>query len=557
MQRDIEALQNDVFDLIVIGGGVTGAAIAWDASLRGLKVALLEKKDFGHGTSSATSKMIHGGLRYLENFEFSVVRESLRERRLLEKNIPHLAFPLPFLFPVYDYQPVPRLMLKTGLVFYDLLAYDKNELPYSEKFIPNHQWLSKTEALKLEPRLNARGLKGAYLYYDVLDQHPERALMEYILSAHQKGAVLANYVEFSELVLEKNPQKDHPSHATKNRNLEGVKVIDRLTQKEFLVKGSVVINAAGPWVDQVLGAMFKTTKKKIVRSKGIHLLLPRINKDCALTFSTKDKKHFFILPWLNYTLLGTTDDKFTGDLDHVRVSRSEAEKFLRLVNEYYPLDIQTKHILHAYAGIRPLAVGGRQENTYAVSRKHEIINHRKTDQINGLFSVIGGKWTTSRSLAEIVVNTVLKDQNMKRLKSTTADTPLVGGRFSSSFEKSQYDIILRYKSTIDSSVVSALFSYYGQESEKIIKRMEAMPKTSKSKLSRFVLASIEHAVEEESACKLSDFIMRRNSLGNTGIPDRRTLEEISQVMAGMLGWDKARKENEIREYVETYQMIMD
>jgi len=557
MKRDIESLKKNTFDVIVIGGGVTGASIAWDASLRGLKVALIEKKDFGHATSAGTSKMIHGGLRYLEKLEFSVVRESLRERRLLERNIPHLAFPLPFILPVYDYLPLSRFMLKAGLTLYDLLSFDKNELPYSEKFLPNHQWLSREAVLELEPRINTRGLKGAYLYYDALNKFPERSNLEYILSACDQKAVVANYVEFADILFE-GPEKKRPAR-NEIKKVIGVSAIDKLTNETFPISGDIVINASGPWVDKVLSRLIKKPARNIVRSKGIHLLLPKINNNCALTISTRENKHFFIIPWLDYTLLGTTDQKFTGDMDNLRVSRSEAQEFLNLVKTYYPVDIGLSGVLHAYAGIRPLVVGDKKESTYSVSRKHEIIDHKKTDNIAGLYSVIGGKWTTSRALAELTVDKVLKNSTKPFVRSATKDTPLIGERFEGGFESALTENIRKMSSTLDPKLTERLFSYYGSEYVKIIAlyKKNSKSKNPVHKLAQHTVAEIEHAVENESAIKLADFLMRRSTLGNTGIPESEILHNIADIMGSLLGWSKQDRQNEIAEYLSTYQLSDD
>lgn len=547
MKRDIETLKNGKFDLIIIGGGVTGAAMAWDASLRGLKTALIEKNDFGHATSAATSKLIHGGLRYLQNFEFSVVRESLRERRLLEKNMPHLAFPLPFIMPLYNYSPIPGFILRIGLLLYDLLSMDKNDLPFSEKFLPNHQWLSKKEILEMEPRLSRNGLKGGFLYYDVLNKYPERANLEYIISAAEKGAQIANYCEFKSLKYEDSN--------TGEKNISGIITTDKLTGQDFNINGKIVINASGPWVDHVLGKITRNMKKKILRSKGIHLLLPKVNENCAIAFSTRDKKHFFIIPWLNYTLLGTTDEKFTGDLDDVHVSRNEAEEFLNLVKDYYPIDFGIDGIKHVYAGIRPLAVEGDSENTYTVSRKHEIISHFKTDQIKGLYTVIGGKWTTSRSLAEIVVDKVLTENKIPFEKSKTANTPVSGGVFDSSFEQALQRYMQKY-SSIETKIIEHLFTYYGSVCNKIIDRMKQNPKSSKliTNTDVYTVAEVEYCVENELVVKLSDFLMRRSCIGNTGIPHMDTLKEITEIIGNILKWSKDQKQKEIQEYIRQYQM---
>ncbi|MDH4201137.1 MAG: glycerol-3-phosphate dehydrogenase/oxidase, partial [Spirochaetia bacterium] len=473
-------------------------------------------------------------------------------------NIPHLAFPLPFLLPVYDYLPISRFLLKTGLFFYDLLSFDKNELPHSEKFLPNHRWINKETAIKLEPRINTRGLKGAYLYYDVLDRHPERANMEYILSAHEKGAIISNYMEFMDLDLQKSVE-NHRNKKGSPVQICGVFALDKLTGEKIHIKGEVVINASGPWVDKTLSKTIKKPSKRILRSKGIHLLLPKINNDCALTFSTRDKRHFFLIPWLNYTLAGTTDSKFTGDLDNLRVTKSEATDFLNLIKSYYPVDISVSAIKHVYAGIRPLAVAKESKNTYNVSRKHEIIDHLITDNISGLYSVIGGKWTTSRALAEITVDKILKRQNKKFVKSVTEYMPLIGGRFEGSYENALSNAVKKMNGTMGFEFTEYLFSYYGIEYEKIIARFRKNPKSRKIIAKTFFLsiAQIEHAVEEESAVKLSDFLMRRSSIGNVGIPDLETLGEICEIMGKSLGWDNQRKESEIQEYLDTYRMVND
>ncbi len=542
MKRDPEALENGHFDLVVVGGGVTGGAIAWDAALRGLKTALVEKGDFGHGTSSATTKLIHGGLRYLAKYQFKIVRESLCERRRLLRNMPHIAFPLPFLLPVYRNSFTSRWLLKIGMLIYDLFSYDKNELPDPDKFLSNHKWLTREEALQREPHLNSNGLIGAFAYYDVLNRYPERANLEYILSADSRGAVCANYMEAMELVVDD----------TKKVNGVRVRDLQHPDKREFVIHGDMVINAGGPWGEKVTKQFKASSPYKIVLSKGIHFLTPRINNNHAIVFETREGRHFFIVPWLDYSLIGTTDHEFTGSLDDVHADKKEIQELMKLLSSYYPVKITGEKILHSYAGVRPLVSFKKNNSTYELSRKHEIVNHRKTDGYQGCISVYGGKWTTSRALAQDAVDLVVKENKLNALPCRTRNTPVIGAEFGESFSHFLEDAIKTHAGQMDEKTISHLASYYGAEYRYILQMIQSNPKLAEriDPAKPHLLAEIHWAVQSEQCMTLSDFMLRRSSLGNEGGKSNPVVSLVAKTLASLLDWDGKRTEAEIADYMQ-------
>jgi len=251
MKRFIETYKNKEFDLIVIGGGITGATVAYEAASRGLSVALLEKNDFGSATSAATSKMIHGGLRYLSTFEFALVRESLKERRVLMNIAPNFVHPMPFIFSVYEKDKVPNYKMKIGMWLYELLSYDKNRLWDKSRTMPKHKSILPDEVLKLVPGALKDGLVGGHLYYDCSSHSPERLTLAFIKSAVRYGAGVANYSEVKDFIIEKGK---------KYKTIKGVKVTDKLNHTQHEVKGKMVINCAGPWADILLGKALSWAK---------------------------------------------------------------------------------------------------------------------------------------------------------------------------------------------------------------------------------------------------------------------------------------------------------
>src|SRR6185437_867550 len=307
MRRALDRLASETFDLLIVGGGVTGACVARDAAMRGLKVALVEKADFAGATSAHNSKLVHGGLRYLRNFELGLVRESLKERRIWQRIAPHLVHPLPFLVPLYGGEWKARATLAAGLSLYDVLSFDKGWLDDPAQRLPNHRWLDARAALAEEPVLEGPGLVGAFRYFDAQMYAPERLALECLIEADGDGAAIANYVAAEKIV-------------TRNGRVEGCSVRDVFSGASFDVRATATLVAAGPWADIFLEqALGKPASHKLLRSKGIHVLVPAMTRSNALTVAAGGG-HFFVLPWHGHTLLGTTDTAFQSEPDAVAVS---------------------------------------------------------------------------------------------------------------------------------------------------------------------------------------------------------------------------------------------
>jgi glycerol-3-phosphate dehydrogenase len=386
---NLQRMEREMFDLAVIGGGITGAGIALDAASRGLSVALIEKRDFASGTSSRSSKLIHGGLRYLEQFQFSLVREALEERATLQKMAPHLSKPLAFLVPLYRAgTPSPlganKLKLRAGLWLYDLLAGRKN--------IARHRWLARDEALKVAPALDPNNLRGGFLYYDCLTDDA-RLVIEVIKEAARRGAVVANYARAGGL-------------AKSDNRITGVEVEDALDKIRFNLNARVVVNATGVWSDEITRLANPKSRNHVRPSKGIHIVLPSekfSNAAAVLIPSLGEQRFLFVIPWQGRTVIGTTDTDYAGDPDEPRAESEEIDRVVESAARYFPCaDVSRNDVISSYAGLRPL-VGGDGKSTKELSRKEEIFENE-----SGLISIIGGKLTTWRRMAERVVDLIAR-----------------------------------------------------------------------------------------------------------------------------------------------------
>lgn len=527
MLRDLQRLANESFDVHVIGGGVTGACIARDAALRGLRVALTEKNDFAHATSAHNSKLIHGGLRYLRNFELGLVRESLKERRIWQRIAPHLVRPLPFLVPLYGGSRKERATLAAGLTLYDLLSFDRTWLDDPGQRLPRHRWFDRKAALAREPTLDGAKFDGAFLYYDAQMYAPERLALECLLDAAANGAALANHMTAQKLLI-------------RNGRVEGATATCELSGRELDVRAKLTILAAGPWADLFLNESFGSASgHKLMRSKGIHLIVPAATRHDALTVAT-EHGHFFVLPWRGLSILGTTDTAFAGSPDQVGVSESDIMAFLALVNAHLPSTrIARSDVRHFYAGLRPLVDDGSGD-TYGASRRAELIDHRKTDNVEGLLSAIGGKWTTSRHLAEAVVDAAVEKLDANTRACATGTTVLPGGRIGHLRE-----FTARY-ANLAAPNADHLMRLYGARLNDVmaIAKGDAALRQPLS-LSGDIGAQVLFAVREEMAASLEDVVMRRTGIGQIGAPSPASLATAATLMAGELGWNRARKDAEI------------
>lgn len=529
MRRAIDRLANEIFDLLIVGGGVTGACVARDAALRGLKVALIEKNDFAGATSAHNSKLVHGGLRYLRNLELGLVRESLKERRIWQRIAPHLVHPLPFLVPSYGGGWKGQATLRAGLTLYDVLSFDKSWLADPAQRLPNHTWLNREKALAAEPVLEAPGFEGALQYYDAQMYSPERLALECLIDADANGAAIANYVEGGKLL-------------NREGRIEGCQVRDAQTGSSFDVHAKLTLVAAGPWADIFLEhAIGKPSAHKLMRSKGIHVLVPAITRTSALTVAAEGS-HFFVLPWHGHTLLGTTDTAFKNDPDDVGVSESDITDFFSFINRHLPSAKLTREkVEYFYAGLRPLVDDGSGD-TYGASRRAELVDHGEGDGLDGLYSAIGGKWTTSRDLAQKVVDTVVEKLNLSAAECETDEDPTAGGDIGR-----VADFMLEQRTeNPDLASIDHLVRMYGARLPEMLAETNNRPELrAVVGDAGDIAAQVVFAVREEMALHLSDVVMRRTCMGQVGAPPPAALDLTSRIMAAELGWSEERRTSEI------------
>jgi len=505
MQRDISRFSKHTYDLLVVGGGINGAAIAHLAAKRGMKVALLEKGDFASGTSSKSTKLIHGGIRYLENLEVDLVWESLRERHVQLEAAPHLVKPLPFVIPVYEGDKRPLWMMQLGVFLYDLLAGKYRVKPRKN--------LTREEVIRLEPGIEQKGLKGGVLYYDA-QMDDARLCLENVLMAAHYGAHVANYVKAVSFVKE-------------NGRVAGVRAHDMLGIKEFEVRAKRVICAVGPWTNEFLRLDIPNAKKKVRTTKGIHIVLKgEISKHAVLIGSQSDRRIFFLIPWMGNSLIGTTDTDYVASPDRVKVEQEDLDYLMRESRRVFPgLDFSSDKILATFAGLRPLIRKGGSASQ--VSRKHLFYASK-----SGVIFVVGGKYTTYRKVAEDCMNRMQgtgSQMGSDPLTPLRGLTPFVLYGSEAITETSE---VVAARSGLEREVAQSLMDLYGSRYKEVLKLCEKNPGL-KEKVSNdppVIKAQLVYSVETEMARTVEDITDRRLSLVFRGPVSASTLAAIHSVL---------------------------
>jgi glycerol-3-phosphate dehydrogenase len=516
-------LATDVFDVLVIGGGVTGCGVALDAAGRGLSVALLEKRDFAAGTSSRSSKLIHGGLRYLEQFDIGLVREALHERRLLvEKIAPHLVHPTPFLLPL-KHRAWDRLYLGSGLLLYDALAGLRPAMP-------RHRHLSRGACLRAVPSLREDALVGGIRYYDAQVDDARFSLM-LALTATAYGALCA-------------PAVGVIAFLHQEERISGARVRDLESGDEFEVRARAVINATGVWTTEVERLAGVEAPMMVRPSKGVHVVVPkaRIDSAYALILPT-EKSVLFVLPWGNQWIVGTTDTDWHFGLDHPAASRSDIQYLLDHVNAVLKDPLTFDDITAVYAGLRPLLRGGADE-TAGLSREHAV---RRSAP--GLISVAGGKYTTYRLMARDAVDVAARELPFAVDASRTADIPLLGAVGLSGAE---FRLTIHPGATrLAPEQLQHLVRRYGTLASKVLDLLVDEPRLADPLLGaeKYLAVEVRYAALHEGALHVDDVLTRRTHIAFEA-PDRGRLaaEHVAQLMAPVLGWDRASIDREITHY---------
>lgn len=530
---DYSAVEATPYDLIVIGGGINGAAVARDAALRGLKTVLLEKGDFGGGTTSWSSRLVHGGLRYLEYFEFNLVRESLREREILLQTAPHLVKPIQMTIPIYAQGSRSYWEIQAGMVLYDLLSYDKS--------LPNHRMLGVKRLQQLFRAVEPEGCRGAAQYYDAQVEYAERLCLEIVLSAQEAGATMLSYVTVAQL-------------QRKDKRISSLLCRDSETGEAFTVYGheqTVVINTSGPWVDQLCRSGIRGNApapvgktRKIGGTRGSHIIVdkfPGAPDEALYVEALTDGRPFFILPWLGMCLIGTTDIRFEGDLDKVHASNDEIDYLLNETNRVIPTAQLTRDsVLFTYAGVRPLPYT-EGKKTSSITRSHILYDHTSED-VENMVSLIGGKLTTHRQVGEEMVDAALKKQGKPRSQSVTRQAPLPGAILTSDARE------LMTRANRD--LVAHLLALYGARTSQVLAMIEEFPDLAKPILpgQPDVRAQIIYSVRSELARTYVDICRRRTALSMRGNYGFDALPVVADVLKQYCGWSEAKCDRNLLDY---------
>jgi glycerol-3-phosphate dehydrogenase len=512
-----------ICDVAVIGAGINGAGIARDAALRGLSVVLFDKADVCNGTSWASSRLIHGGLRYLEYGEIPLVYESLHERRHLRRIASHLVKPLRICIPIYRGAKRGPLLIKLGLLGYDLLSWRKP--------MPRHKMLGEDEIRAREPGLLQDELRAAACYYDAQVTFAERLVLENVLAARAAGAEIMTYSEVTGI-------------GVRNGAVASLTCEDKFTGEQTQFAPTVIVNAAGPWVDLVLGRTGTQLPELIGGTKGSHIIVSPFEgapRDAFYVEAQSDGRPFFILPWNELYLIGTTDIRYDGDLSSVRASREEVDYLLAETNRVFPgAGLTVEDVHYAYAGIRPLPHRAHGPES-AITRRHIIKSHRRTAR--GLISIVGGKLTTYRNLAEQTVDKLgkLLGRRLPGCRTLGAVLPGAWGLDEAREALNEFDGL-----SIDG--VERLLRTYGGRAAGIA----ALAQTNAA-LAGFIdeaatlpKAEVAFVVREEMPKTLTDVVFRRMMIGLNADQGRPHYARIAKLAAAEFGWDAARQNDELQ-----------
>nr|MDJ0708628.1 glycerol-3-phosphate dehydrogenase/oxidase [Leptolyngbyaceae cyanobacterium MO_188.B28] len=518
--RDFPAIQNTTYDVIIIGGGINGAAVARDAALRGLKTLLIEKGDFGGGTTSWSTRLVHGGLRYLEYFEFNLVRESLREREILLRSAPHLTKPIQMTIPIYGYGSRSYWEIQAGMLLYDLLSFDKTLL--------NHRMLPSQKLRQLFRSINSEDLKGAAQYYDCQAEYAERLCLENVLSAQAAGADVLNYVAVTQI-------------QRQGSRITAIACKDDLTAEAFeigRVDQAMVINTSGPWVDQVCG-LGRTDgqpnplskQRKIGGTKGSHIIVepfPGAPSVALYVEAKADNRPFFIVPWLSSYLIGTTDFRYEGALDNIKADDQEIDYLIAETNRVIPTaGITRQDVQFTYSGVRPLPYA-EGKKAGGVTRNHILYDH-KQEGVANLISLIGGKLTTHRQVGEEMVDAIFRRRGQSSPPCLTRTQPLPGAI--SVNDPSMNQALADYRDRISQASIHHLFSLYGAQAPAVLALVDNTPELAQPITPSLpdIKAQVVYGVQSEMAHTLVDLCRRRMTLsmqGNYGFDALSPIREV-------------------------------
>jgi glycerol-3-phosphate dehydrogenase len=527
-QRDsaITQLGSEQFDILVIGGGVNGVGAALDAAARGLKVALIEAQDIAAGTSSRSSKLIHGGLRYLEQYDFKLVREALHERELMVSTLcPHLVKPVGFLFPLTE-KLKERTYVGAGLALYDALRGFQRAMPW-------HKHLSQKQINEIAPSLRHDLVTGAIKYFDA-QVDDARHTMSVARTAVRHGAIIATQVSADSLIRE-------------GKRVVGVNALDLATGKKIAIKASATIMCAGVWSDQLHERFDLTPGYNVTMSKGAHIVVPgsAIKSDAGIIVKTPVSV-LFLIPWGDKWIVGTTDTPYEGDRAEPCATKEDVQYILDQANRVLEPKLRAEDIIGVYAGLRPLVANNKSATTTKLSREHTVDRPAA-----GFVSIAGGKYTTYRVMAKDVVDRAVIELRRLTQESVTEKLPLVGadGYFALEQQKER----IAQESGLDVATVTHLLNRHGSLISEILDVLKAQPKLA-GKLDTdlpYIKAEIVYAASHEGARSVDDVISRRTRLSFEAVNHGAHLaDEIATLIAPVLGWTAKERKESVAQYTE-------
>jgi glycerol-3-phosphate dehydrogenase len=546
LQRDLTALARGDYDVLVIGGGIAGAFCAWDAAQRGLRTALIEARDFCGATSAYSLKVIHGGIRYLQHADIPRVIESCRERANLMRIAPHLTRPLPIVVPTEGRGMGGKLVFRAAFAVLEALTFGRNRnLPASQR-IPAGRILSRSEALDTLPALEPEGLTGAALFCDGQVLDPPRLVLEIIRSAVRAGAVAANYCEATSLLIE-------------DAAVRGARVVDRLSGQSFDLRAHCVVNAAGPYAEQLLVRAGVMPARKTPLSRDLALVLRRnLLGERGLAVQTKYRdpdavfargnRHLFLLPWRGHTLAGVSSRVWQGDPYELRVERDEVLAFLDEINEACPaLALSPADVGCVYAGLLPFGDNAEGASHLSFGKRSLVVDHGLSGGPRGLVTAMSVRLTMGRAVAESAIDRVASLLGRRELpRCATAHSRVASGAFES-LDGLRAEALAARPPALSERQLCALVSTYGCDYRAICERVAERPELAASldPDCDAIAAQVVHAFRSEMAQSLADVVLRRSDLGLVGPPRAETLALCAELSAREAGWDDARVQKEI------------
>jgi glycerol-3-phosphate dehydrogenase len=542
MVRDLRRLADTAFDVVIVGAGIYGAIAAWDAVLRGLSVALIDKDDFGSGTSFNNLKTLHGGLRSLQALNFKQMRLFIRERRAFARIAPHLVQPLPFIVPTYHNPRRSALVMRLALAINDIVSRDRHRgINDPSLRLPAGRLVGREECLQLDPVVDTKGVTGGAVWYDYQLHNPDRMTFSFIRSAADGGAAVANYLRAVNFIRDGD-------------RVAGVRVEDRLTSEQFDLRGTVVLNAAGPWAPALLHTLQGKVSLPAARLSRAMNVVTRSTIGTHACGGPAGGRFLFMVPWRHVAVVGTGHEAHEGTADALSISRWDLEAFLadaRAAFPHAPLSASEVQLVHR--GFLPMVSG--TDTHVKLLRESAVVDHRK-DKLPGLVTIFGVRYTTARHTAARAVNAVFRARGDGTFPaSRTAETPVAGGTVSNK-ENFLRAILLRDVEGVSPETLRRLASTYGTQYDEVLQivRDRSVFGEPLGRHCTVTGAEILHAVRNECAVKLSDALIRRTEAGSAGHPGSDAVEHAATIMARLLGWDEWKVRNEVAEVEAFYRL---